>query len=156
MRSCEVLLILIPVGVMSGTTGQQATSQQAVIENTGSTNTAPFKVMVNPGGAAQIQVRDAEATRTTVDSQLSQRLFEDLKSVGSLNALPRVHCAKSVSFGTSLYLEFNGERSPDLNCPVPPDSKVEILKKDVQDIMQAAHASPHMARRFPATAHPAK
>ena len=95
---------------------------------------------VNVSGAAEIQPRDSEAHKTNIDAHLSERLFEDLKSVGALSALPKSHCFKSVSFGSSLYLEVDGERSPDLNCPAPPDSKLAVLQKDVRDLLDAAHA----------------
>lgn len=117
------------------------TAQQAVIENTGSTNTAGVKLIVNRSGTAEVQQRDAEPRKATLDQQLTQSLFEDLNSIGPLSALPRTHCMKSVSFGTSLYVEYNGERSPDLSCPAPADSKLAILQKHVRDLMTAAHAS---------------
>jgi hypothetical protein len=123
--------------------------QQAIIENTGSTNSAGVKLIVGPSGAAEVQPRNAEARKTNVDARLSERLFQDLKSIGPLSALPRAHCMKSVSFGTSLYIEYNGERSPDLNCPVAADSKLAILQKDARDLMEAAHAKPRVGPRTP-------
>lgn len=142
MRSRIVLCVLIPLAVIAQTTPQQAT-----IEDTGSTNMAGVKMIVNPSGTAEVQPRNAQSRKTTVDVHLSERLFQDLKSVGPLSALPPVHCIKSVSFGSSLYVEFNGERSPDLTCPAQPDSKLAMLQKDVHDLMDAAHATPRIGSR---------
>ena len=137
MRSGAVLSVLIPLILMAA----DNSAQQAIIENTGSTNAAGVKLIVKRSGAAEVQPRNAESRNTTVDQQLTQRLFEDLNSIGPLSVLPRTHCMKSVSFGTALYIEYNGERSPDLSCPPTADSKLAILQKDVRDLMAAAHAS---------------
>ena len=126
----------------------QTSPEQATIEQTGSTNTLGVRMTVTPGGTAHVQQQGLTTRETNVQSQLSQRLFEDLKTVGPLSDLPKTHCVKSVSFGTSLYLKYNGQTSPDLSCPAPPDSKVAILKKDVRDLMQAAHATPPIGHRI--------
>jgi hypothetical protein len=125
----------------------EASPQQVTIEDTGSTNRPGVKLIVTSTGAAQVEIRDAEARKTNIDTRLCDRLFQDLKSAGSLGGLPRTHCMKSVSFGSSLYMEFNGERSPDLSCPAAQDSKVAILQKDARDVMEAAHATPKMTPR---------
>ena len=134
MRARAILAVLMTIGL-----SQADNTQQATIQDTGSTNVAGVTLIVNDGGSTKVQPHGAEAHTVSLDSKLSQRFFEDLKSAGSLSALPHAHCMKSISFGSSLYIEFNGERSPDLNCPAPPDSKLSVLQKDVREIMQAAH-----------------
>jgi hypothetical protein len=125
-----------------------AQTQQAVIEHTGSTNTPGMKVVVSPGGAAEIRVRGEDNKTIDLNPAACDRLFEDLKAFSPLSALPATHCVKSVSFGTSLYVEYNGERSPDLSCPPPPGSKVAQLQKDVSEIMQQVHVKPSQGSRF--------
>jgi hypothetical protein len=141
----------IPVAILISFTyllrGQEPASEQVTIESTGSTNAPGVKLLVSPSGSAEVQPRHAEARRTTVKAELANRLFEDLKSIGPLSALPPVHCIKSVSFGTSLYVEYEGERSPDLNCPVDANSKLGTLQKDARELMQAAHAKPRAGPR---------
>ena len=117
------------------------TAQQATIEDTGSTNIPGMKLTVNSAGLAEVRQRGAAAQKLNIEPQIANRLFEDLKAIGSLNALPRTHCMKSVSFGSSLYVQFNGEQSPDLNCPTTPDSKLAMLQKDVRELMRVARAS---------------
>lgn len=140
-----VLFVLIPFAIV--TAADQPLQEQAVIENNGSTNAPGVKLTIDRAGTAEVQQRNTEPRKTTVDEQLSRRLFEDLNSIGPLNLLPRLHCMKSVSFGTSLYIEYNGERSPDLSCPAPADSKLAALRKDVNDLMAAAHANPRVGAR---------
>jgi hypothetical protein len=57
-----------------------------------------------------------------------------------LSKLPKTACAKSVSFGTSQYVFFKGERSPDL-CGYG-DEKVATLKGDLAKIMSTASFPP--------------
>jgi hypothetical protein len=144
MRSLFLLAVLVPVLNF----GAAEPPQQATIENTGSTNTLGVKIVVNPGGSAQTLVQGQEARTTTINSDLSDRLFRDLKAFSPLSALPANHCFKSASFGTSLYVEYNGERSPDLNCPTPAGSKLAQLQKDVNEIVQAVHWKPQPAHRL--------
>ncbi|SRR5579875_1349316 len=138
----SVLMLLMP----------QPAPTQATIIDTGSTNRPGLTITVNPSGKAEIQPRDGETQKTSFDAHLCARLFEALKAAGPLSALPKVHCMKSVSFGSSLYVEFNGERSPDLNCPAPADSKLAGLQKDVRALMDAAQpASRTRVRTFTTT-----
>jgi hypothetical protein len=51
--------------------------------------------------------------------------------------IPVVHCMKSASFGSSLFVEFKGDRSPDLSC-TGRDSHSGELQKDANQILQAA------------------
>jgi hypothetical protein len=45
---------------------------------------------------------------------------------------------KSVSFGSSLYVEFNGLRSPDLSCEGQQDARAEALQKSAREMLRAA------------------
>ena len=141
--------VLIPLaGVLLARAAQSDNQEQAVIEQTASTNRSGVTISVTPSGTAKVVSGAAAPRETNVDAALSRKLFEDLKTVGPLSALPKVHCMKSVSFGTSLYLKYNGETSPDLSCRVGAGSKLAVLQKDVQDLMEAAHAVPQAKRSF--------
>ena len=150
-----VFLVLSGSLAVLGITAQDA-AVHATIEQTASTNRAGLKLTIDPTGSAAVEPQDAPMRKTNVDAQLSNRLFEDLKAIGPLSSLPKTHCMKSVSFGTSLYLTYNGETSPDLSCSASPDSKVGRLQKDVRELMQAAHATPNVRRhpRFTSTLPP--
>ena len=126
--------------------GKVCAEEQATIEQAGSTNTGPVKMTVSPAGKARVYSHNSAGRTANVDAVLSQRLFDDLKAAGPLSALPPVHCMKSASFGTSLFLTYNGETSPDLSCPAAANSQLGPLQRDVRDLMQAAHATPHSRR----------
>ena len=66
--------------------------------------------------------------------------MQDLKAAGPLNELPVKHCMKSVSFGKSLFIEYNGVRSPDLSCQQT-DTRAAALKKDATDVLNAAKSN---------------
>jgi len=50
-------------------------------------------------------------------------------------------CVKSTSFGYSLRVEYRGERSPDLACPVT-DPRLAVLVADIGDIERAVGRMP--------------
>jgi hypothetical protein len=67
--------------------------------------------------------------------------MQDLEAAGPMNELPAVHCIKSVSFGSSTYIEFQGQRSPDLSCPAAANPHLQALQKDAREILQASRSA---------------
>ena len=118
----------------------QASAPQALVIDSGSTNRPGITITVEESGNATAQPRNGEAKTLTLDPQLCQALMKDIKAAGTLSALPEHHCPKSVSFGSSLFVEFNGDRSPDLSCNNPPDERAAALQKDANGILQAVRA----------------
>jgi hypothetical protein len=86
-----------------------------------------------------IEQQGGKQTKLILAKPMCSHLMADLKAAGPLNKLPVPHCMKSVSFGTSLFIEYKGARSPDLSCPQP-DPRMAALKKDAMEIMNAAKA----------------
>lgn len=111
---------------------------QAVIEDSGSTNRPGMRVTLDQQGHASVEPRNAKPQHITLDKSLCDRFLRDLKAAAPVNALPARHCFKSVSFGSRLFVEFEGNRSPDLSCPGQQDPRAEALQKDAQQILQAA------------------
>lgn len=110
---------------------------QALIIDSGSTNRAGVTVTVNAAGNATVEQRGAQPQNINLSPQLCEQLMRDIKSAGTLSALPPKHCMKSVSFGSSLYVEMAGDRSPDLSCPEQQDTRAAALQKDAHDVLQA-------------------
>ncbi len=117
----------------------------AVIVNSGSTNTPGFQVSVERTGEAEYtatphgkgsQDREAKPIRRKVPDDLARRFFSDLEAARPLSALPREHCMKSASFGTTLTIELDDEETPDLSCPSPQNSHIQTLKGDVTEIVK--------------------
>lgn len=72
-----------------------------------------------------------------ITAALAEKLFADAEAAMPLSGLPVAHCAKSVSFGTSRYIWFRGEKSPDISC-ASRNEKVASLKYDFAKVMSAA------------------
>jgi hypothetical protein len=107
--------------------------QVAVIENSGSTNTPGYRLIVHASGSAEWAVsrrRHSPACSRNagkLPSELTQRFFEDLRQLMPLSKLPVGQCAKSVSFGTTLRVTYQGSTSPDLSCPASGNETDQLL-----------------------------
>src|ERR1700680_437407 len=94
-------------------------STEALILNSGSTNTAGYRLRVSTSGWTTLQQGDV-ALRKRVAARFVQRLFADLRATGPLDELATHPCMKSASFGTSMVIVYRGKTSPDISCPGPP------------------------------------
>jgi hypothetical protein len=74
-----------------------------------------------------------------IPADMVDKLYADLDQAGALDELPVGHCMKSASFGTTTTLQFDGRRSPDLQCAQTADERA--LGADVRAIAEAALAS---------------
>ena len=111
---------------------------QVTIIDSGSTNTPGMNVKLEGSGTgAMVERRDGSKQKINLTKEMCTRLMDDLKAAGPLNELPARHCMKSVSFGTSLFIEYNGVRSPDLSCQQT-DSRAQALRKDATEIVSMA------------------
>ena len=76
----------------------------------------------------------------SISGSLAGKIFGDVEAARPLSELPKTRCAKSVSFGTSRFVFFKGEKSPDL-CGFDSE-KIEMLKGDLAKIMSTARFEP--------------
>ena len=88
---------------------------EALIVNSGSTNTAGYRLRVDAAGRTTLQQGDI-ALRKTVSVRLAQRFFADLRAAGPLDAMRPARCMKSTSFGTTMTIVYRGKTSPDVSC----------------------------------------
>ena len=116
-----------------------------------STNTPPYcytvarsGALIKETGASRFQNRPGQLEpfdqSGTISTSLAEKIFSDVEAARPLSALPKARCAKSVSFGTSQYVFFKGEKSPDL-CGFD-NEKIETLKGDLAKIMSTARFEP--------------
>lgn len=112
-----------------------ATPQARIIDS-GSTNRAAFSINLDESGHVTVEQNGVEPKAIQLSADLCAQLLRDIQSAGTLSALPRKRCMKSASFGSSLFVESNGDRSPDLSCSPQVDSRSVALQKDVQAILQ--------------------
>ena len=87
----------------------------AMIRNSGSTNTAGYTIVVHPDASVDMTV-DGELTHASAGVAQVRWLFRKLSAAGPLDAMAGGHCMKSASFGSSTTIAYDGKTSPDLTC----------------------------------------
>jgi len=140
-----LILLLVPC------LGQQAPRQNheqnesskshniVLIINSGSTNTPGYRLSVYASGRAEwflFRRRNGpfcSSSNGKLPPELTQRLFSDLRSLMPLDKLPVAHCMKSISFGHTLQVTFEGVTSLDLSCAGNP-TETDKLVKDLAEI----------------------
>jgi hypothetical protein len=111
----------------------------AVIENSGSTNTAGYRIAIRPDGEAAYSAGGA-IERGTLPRATTHWLFAKLETAGPLDALAVRRCMKSASFGSSTTITWRGSGSPDLSCGGDPT--VAELNRTIGVIRTQLHVSP--------------
>ncbi len=106
----------------------------AVIIDSGSTNTAGFRIVVERSGKAVCTGRRSASETRKVPKELLRRFYVDLEK--PLAELPKHACMKSASFGTTLTIEFGGQTSPDLSCGDHGDERLKTLIADMHEIVK--------------------
>lgn len=124
---------------------QDAKAATAVIVNSGSTNTAGFRIVVERSGNAEFTPAPrrsgpdsgakAEPKSRKVPDALVHDLYSDLDAAKPLSSLPAPRCMKSASFGTKLTIEFGAEVTPDLSCGDGGNEKLKALIRDANQIV---------------------
>jgi hypothetical protein len=141
----SAIISLLTFGMLVRVPGAPLTEPDAAtIMNSGSTNRAGFRIVIDRTGAAELtsmprrRVVQPDRTRPieiTVPRALTARFYADLKAASPLASLPENHCMKSVSFGSMLIIELSGEQTPDLNCGDGGNIFIGSLIRDVNEIV---------------------
>ena len=133
---------------------KKAAEDTVTIENSGSTNTTGYQITVSSGGSASYLETNTRSTSPenlltpriqALSKTITTKLFTDLAAAGPLASLPIRHTMQSVSFGTSTFVTYHGQRSPDLTAPASPQAMA--LREDVIAVAQSLHAANNP--RFP-------
>jgi hypothetical protein len=144
----QIRLVAIAIGVCGLSPLVAAFSppaDSAVIVNSGSTNRAGFRIVVDRSGNAEYTATprrpnqpSASATpaRLPAPDALVERLYSDLEAAKPLASLPHPRCAKSASFGFRLTIEFGGFETPDLSCGDADSLKLRALIRDANEIVE--------------------
>lgn len=119
----------------------------AVILDTGSTNAVGYRISVARNGEVWYVSGDGAPRPGHVDASLADAFFADLRTAMPLSRLPLPHCMKSVSFGTSTFVWWHGQRSPDISCPG--DAKSDTLYAEAEKIAAALNLGPTHFRTLP-------
>jgi hypothetical protein len=136
----------------------------AVISKSRSTNSPAYKVLVRNDGSATAEIDGAKVaggsepaqlrtfTAGSIDSQTLRRL---LTEVSDVSAIPTSHCAKSVSFGTTTQITYEGKTSGDLQCvrgPSPGEDQARFqaaqdLARFVEKVLNQLKVNPRKQNR---------
>jgi hypothetical protein len=111
---------------------------QVVITDTGSTNRMGMTVTIDDNGTAEIAPRRGTPVKMDIPSDMHARLMQDVEAAMPLDQLAVTHCAKSVSFGSRMFVTYKGVKSPDISCGGQTDPAAIALQKDANDIMTMA------------------
>jgi hypothetical protein len=129
-------------GALAIATGMAAASpDNAVIVNSGSTNSSGYTIEVSSDGKGSVTMQPGGGAAGspkafTIPNATVARFFSDLAAARKSNAAT-VPCMKSASFGTTEHIKWQGWTSPDLSCP-PKGPEGDALVSDVEAIREAA------------------
>lgn len=129
-------LCVFPLRIFAQTPNQE---QPAVIVNSGSTNTCKYRISVLPSGKATYTVCNKKGAGE-IKVNTATKFFNDISAAKPLSKLPYKPCVKSVSFGTSTQVRYQGQESPDVSCPSN-DLRVTNLYDDAKSIQQELNFS---------------
>ena len=147
LRSLALMSLLTWSIVLSSRDATSAVRDTVTIVNSGSTNRPGFRIVVDRSGVAEFtQISRANSTPAaqpdaakpiglTISRALTDRLYADLEAATPLASLPAPHCMKSVSFGSTLRIEFAGEQTPDLSCGDAGNPALATLIRDCNEIV---------------------
>lgn len=116
----------------------------AVIRNSGSTNTTGYTIVVHPDYSADVYSNGATVHKQ-VDAPQAKWLFEKLKAAMPLAIVGAGRCMKSASFGTYTTIRYGGQATPDLSCGGGPAARE--LMRTVGIIVNQLGVSPAMGMR---------
>jgi hypothetical protein len=119
-------------------------ADSAVIVQSGSTNSAGFRIVVEKSGKAAYTPMAAKSRPKTqkIARDLARRFYADLGAAGPLTVLPKPRCMKSASFGTTLTVELAGQTSPDLSCGDGGNARLKALIQDTNEIVSLFSTGP--------------
>ncbi len=117
------------------------------IINSGSTNTAGYVIELQRNGlvkwtvARRIRpVLSTTPSATTTQNNirlptlLANNIFQAIENASPFTQYAPIFCGKSVSFGTTLHVTYNGQQTPDLSCPLQ-DERLVVLSKYIHELI---------------------
>ena len=124
-RTCITLIIgvgMFLLFVFQVSAQELTPDEKVIVKDTGSTNNSGYQIVIEPSGRVKVTVENVRRNSVYADGQynvspnLVKQLIVDLNVVMPLTNLNMGNCAKSASFGTSTYVTYKGQTSPDIQC----------------------------------------
>jgi hypothetical protein len=116
----------------------------AVITNSGSTNAPGSTITINKDGSGTLAFQKRGESRrftqyvnktlppNTLESSQLEKILTQIKDV---ETIPKRECIKSISFGSTTTITYQGKTSSDISCLTDEDAKIfQDLKSLVQSI----------------------
>jgi hypothetical protein len=129
---------------MAGSTMQQTSNVLAVITNSGSTNAPASTLTVYQDGSGVLTYQKGKSAARFANLHdqtfpagtfASTKLAALLAKIKDVSTIPNHGCLKSVSFGSTTTITFQGKTSGDLTCLSKEDTPLFLdLKHQVQAI----------------------
>jgi hypothetical protein len=116
----------------------------AVIRNSGSTNTSGYIIVIHADYTADVYSNGATQHKPVGAAQ-AKWLFEKLNAAQPLNVVGAGRCMKSASFGTYTTIRYGGQMTPDLSCGGGPEARE--LMRTIGIIVNQLGVSPLMGSR---------
>ena len=127
--------LLLPL-LLAAVSVNASSGSQMIITETRSTNRPQVTIKVESAKRASYLVDGAtQPTHIDLESAQGSRLLQAAHAAAPLAALPVAHCMRSVSFGTSIYVQIGSDRSPDLSCSNQTDSRALALSNEVRQLL---------------------
>lgn len=126
-----------------------------VITNSASTNSLGYTLTVNNDGGGLLQYQKF-GNQTIQDKNFPannwsiSNLRNDLQAVGDVSKINRGECMKSISFGTSTLITYQGKTSQDIQCVSQNDP--QINKDLATEVINIVNKVPFVSKYQ--TAHP--
>ena len=119
----------------------------AVITNSGSTNMPGSTLSINTDGSGSLTYRKGaqeQRFQRYVDKTFAAGTFESsqlanlLAQIQDVSTIPNHNCVKSVSFGSTTTITYQGKNSGDLSCLSNADAKIFLDLRDL--VLQKIYA----------------
>ena len=149
------MIILMALAFLPATVGASSATptpsasvppDAAIIENSGSTNFAGYRIVVTPDGSAWLTLDGGQAVKAQLPAAHARSLFAHLAAAGPLDSLEVGQCVKSASFGTRTFIEWKGVRTGDVSCG---GGQIAQLNADVEAILADLQVKPTPRRPAP-------
>ena len=104
-----------------------STKLLAKINESGSTNTAPYSISINEDGSGIVAVEGKPTKSFAAGTADAQTLKNLLGQIPDISLVTTGICAKYASFGSETTITYNGKTSGDISCAIPNGSPQPVL-----------------------------
>ncbi len=142
-----VLMGVVIVGLQThAESAKKVENDEILITSSGSTNTPGSTLAIHSDGSGSIhykkglwpfgRYKDTTFAAHTFDSNQFKAILAEIKGVHSI---PNHNCPKSVSFGVSITITYDGQTSGDISCLSTQDGKalydLHVLVQSTYDLI---------------------